>query len=151
MALYSTRGLGGHQIITLIINNQRATDRPTPHLMHTGFSRRLCFLHISTSPSNNLHELKCNHESPHQRKKKGKRRKNGSTVAGLKSKQWSHHADGCSVANQFQTFSSPLPSPVKNNPPGPIWIALTSSLEKIFPLSVNLNNIKESKLSAQPR
>ena len=37
-----------------------------------------------------------------------------------------------------QTFSSPVPSPVKNKPPGPVCIALISSLANILPLSLNL-------------
>lgn len=37
-----------------------------------------------------------------------------------------------------QTFSSPVPSPLKNKPPGPDCIALISCLENILPLSLNL-------------
>ena len=49
----------------------------------------------------------------------------------------------CSVwlfgeSNHFQTVSIPAASPVKNKPPGAIWRVLTSRLENILPLSVNL-------------
>ena len=43
-----------------------------------------------------------------------------------------------SGADHFHTLSFPVLSPVKNNPLGPIWIAFTSSLENILPLSLNL-------------
>lgn len=48
----------------------------------------------------------------------------------------------------FQTFNSPLASPVNNSPPGLVWIILiTSSLQKILPLSSNLlHRKKEDKL-----
>ena len=49
-------------------------------------------------------------------------------------------------ANMFHTLTSPVPSPVKNRPPGPTWIDRTSCFEKIFPLSENLrrqNRIKK--------
>jgi len=41
-------------------------------------------------------------------------------------------------ADQFHTLTSPVPSPVKNMPLGPIWIARTSCLVNILPLSANL-------------
>lgn len=42
-------------------------------------------------------------------------------------------------ANHFHTLTSPVPSPVKNKPAGPICMDRTSSFEYNFPLSEKLN------------
>lgn len=43
------------------------------------------------------------------------------------------------------TFISPLPSPVKNIPPGPVCIFRTSCIAKILPLSLNLSKNTRNK------
>lgn len=50
-----------------------------------------------------------------------------------------HQAVAVGTATEFHTLTWPVPSPVKNRPPGPVWMARISSLEKILPLSENLN------------
>jgi len=52
---------------------------------------------------------------------------------------------------QFHTLTWPVPSPVKNMLPGPVWIARTSCLLNILPLSANLNNKWAKKLRMSSR
>lgn len=49
---------------------------------------------------------------------------------------------GVASVNHFQTLTSPVPSPVKNKPPGPICMDRTSCFEYILPLSKKLNQNK---------
>lgn len=61
-------------------------------------------------------------------------------------KTWWHlwYCTGHQVAtgplHHCHTLTWPVPSPVKNRPPGPSWMARISCLAKILPLSANLDH-----------
>jgi hypothetical protein len=50
------------------------------------------------------------------------------------------------TATEFHTLTWPVPSPVKNRPPGPVWMARISCLANILPFSENLNMVKSIKI-----
>lgn len=54
-------------------------------------------------------------------------------------------------ANHFHTLTLPVPSPVKNRPPGPTCMDRTSCFANILPLSENLHQRRKFTQTKEER